>query len=873
MGAADQTPPNLVVLAAPGGVLAGIRDALQDWSAVGLVEPFCWVEDPPGEGFGRVAASEVVEGRAHPVTLEGLVANRAYVRIRLCVLVPTFAGARVLEPRLEEHLAQLVKSTRGAAQVEYLRINVTRPGRGPGAGMISREGWHNIVLSPEESRGPGLGYQRLTSTDDPIEVGADAAAAICGLTGLWDGIAEAPLDGRPLLPAQHARVARAFFRRLEADKVEESVRAGVLSMAGELPKPRVDTGRAVAVENVGLATSTMADQLWAKNVDVLQGPRDQRVPVEPKPIGAGQAIKMLFRFLGAAIKGAPKAWMQDLLRRASSGIASAVQHAVLGRGESAYAVVVHGMKADGTPASWSDLGAASSQLSEIVSDPGAVAGHHAQAGLPRVWRDYVGAAFTLADAGYRTPELPPVIVGVDRGIIIRPGDCVPGPESDFTAVPVTLSSGLGVQRIEAADVLSRDELRARLIGLRTDQMVGIDADRTLSALDSWTGRYQHTFSVQSASRVAQQINNLRSEVQGLLAILAAATAELNAGSELERKQRRLAAWMRGLLIGFIVVLVALGVLGGFEVITWKIAGLCAGGALLLWIIATLVTFLRGQRDFFAELHRREKAKSQAEITKINLGHALNDLRRTTAVYGQHLVWSRLVGILLAQPFGAQEDRGSAPVLAREGLPLGMALGYAAPDPTLLGNTLAHVRRETYRAGWLTALWERLLDEAPARLGPDGADISGASEQLYGMPGSADSLLTRWVELIRGGGPGTSGAEEFWRQVSWLGGPLADGLIDRVAVDGQAISKSAFMSGIDAADGRQGAFDGGLFTATARTRQGDAVVEQWRRSVRSGLGMTAVLVELSEGLNSYELEGLEESTEHWQRRDDDTGQEF
>ena len=91
-------------------------------------------------------------------------------------------GAAVLDPRVEEHLSRLVRSTRGTAQVECLRISVTRPGQGPGPGSISREGWHNIVLSPEESRGPGLGHQRLTSTDDPIEVGADAAAAICGLT-------------------------------------------------------------------------------------------------------------------------------------------------------------------------------------------------------------------------------------------------------------------------------------------------------------------------------------------------------------------------------------------------------------------------------------------------------------------------------------------------------------------------------------------------------------------------------------------------------------------------------------------------------------------------------------------------------------------
>ena len=53
---------HLVVLVAPRGRLAGIRDALQDWSAVGLLGPVCWVEDPPEEGGGRVAATEIVAG-------------------------------------------------------------------------------------------------------------------------------------------------------------------------------------------------------------------------------------------------------------------------------------------------------------------------------------------------------------------------------------------------------------------------------------------------------------------------------------------------------------------------------------------------------------------------------------------------------------------------------------------------------------------------------------------------------------------------------------------------------------------------------------------------------------------------------------------
>ncbi len=865
---------HLVVLVAPRGLLAGIRDALQDWSAVGLLAPVCWVEDPPEEGAGRVTATEIVGGRSTTTTLEQLVANRDYTRIRLVLLVPAFRDAEVVPAAGEDHLSQLIRRSRGRAVVECLRITVTRSGAGPGLGVLAREGWHNVVLSPEDSRGPGLGQERLQPSDDPIEIGAPAAAAISALTGLWAGIPDAPLDGLPLLPAQHARVARAYFRHLEAGELEEAVRSGVLTMQQTLPRPRVGgTGRAVAVDNVALATAQMAEQLWTRNAGVLRGPRETAPPVTVQPIGVGKALTMLFGFLGAAIKGAPKAWAVALMHRASSSIARTVQGAVFGHARSAYEVVMRGVRPDGSFARWGDLNAASTQLSELVSDPRERALHHADLGLPGVWRDYVGAALTLVDAGPRSAQLPPVVVGVEPGVLTRPADCAPDASADFTEIPVTLSSSLGLQRIEPADVLTRDEVRQQLGQWRTDQTVGVDADRMLSALDAWAARHQHAFVVQAGGYLAHTIGQLRAEVQHLLTLLREASAELDDEDSLQRKQRRLAAWMRGLLIGLIVVLVGTGVLGGLEVIEWSTAGIVGGSAVLVWLVSSFVVFLRGQRDFFAELHRRETAKSQAEISRVNLGHALSDLRRTTGAYRQHLVWSRALGALLRQPFGEQADRPAPARLAKEGLPRSMALGFPDPEPTLLANTTAQVRRDAYRAGWLTGPWESLLAEAPSRLGPDGTELSGDPEELYRDPGHPQSLLSRFVDSVVRHGPGPQGGIAFWRQVSWLGGSLADGLIQRVRDDGEPVTLSSFMSGIDNADGRAASFDGALFTATARTRQADAVVGQWRRGVRTGLGVTAVLVEFSEGLPSYELEGVERVEEPSWPEAPDTGMDF
>ena len=69
------------------------------------------------------------------------------------------------------------------------------------------------------------------------------------------------------------------------------------------------------------------------------------------------------------------------------------------------------------------------------------------------------------------------------------------------------------------------------------------------------------------------------------------------------------------------------------------------------------------------------------------------------------------------------------------------------------------------------------------------------------------------------------------------------------------------------------FDGYLFTASARTRQADSVAESWSRTVRRGLGLSAVTVELSHGLPTYDLEGLEAGQDPPAVAAPDTGMDF
>ncbi len=860
--------PSLVILVAPSGLLGGVREVLQDWSAVGMVQRFCWVEDPPAGGPGQATALEVEGGRATPIRLADLLPQRNSPRIRVCVLVPAFSGASALDQQVEYDLAQLIHLNTGdSATKEYLRILITRPGCGPGPSPAAQEGWHNVVVSPEDAYGPSMSHKQLQSTDDPFEIGPHAAAAVCGLTGLWAGIDSAPLDGVGQLPAEQVRVARSFFRYLDADAVEVQLRQGVLTMSAGLPMPMVGSERAVAVEDVPRATTKMATAFWDKHGPVLRGPRATLTQVPVKEIGGWQLVKEFFAFLGASLRGLPLAWSAALVNRIASGVAGTLQRRILGGDQSAYRVVVLGIDADKRPAGWRELGAAATELGELVREPGEELAQLADSDLRALWVDYVGATLTLADAGSRSPQLPPIQAGVHTGVLPDAGDCAPGPDSDFTDLPDSLQATLGVDRLHAADVLTVEAVRQHLVQARSDASSGPEAEQTLGALGRWAAGHQHSFAVRSASRLAGAIDQLRQEARALLDALAQAGGELEEDEEFRRKQRRLARWMTGLLIGLVVVLIGLGVAGGAEWLTWKQAGISAGGAVVLWFVASFLTFAQSQANFFAELRRRQIAEAQAEVNAKNLGHVALDLRRTTAAYGQHLAWSRALGAVLARPFGGLAQKTSRMTLAEDGLPLSVRLGVAQPEPAVVANAIAVERRNRFRAGWLSRPWEQYVADAPDRLGSDGLDLQDDPQRLYSARAGDGGPLATWVDLICREGPTVASADHVWRQMNIAASPQADRLIERVKVPGSAstVSLQAFMSGIDDPQPVEGrGFDGALFTPAARTEEKNQVRgPRWQRDARTGLSKAAVLVEFTGGLLAWELVGLsaDEAREH------------
>ncbi|MGX1162063.1 hypothetical protein FBY31_3879 [Arthrobacter sp. SLBN-100] len=852
----------LTVFVAPRGITAGVREALTDWSGLGLVGSFIWIE-PGMVSPGSVNGLLVADGNLQAISLQSLAGTGSFDVLRLCVLVPGIAGHEQVDSAVSQRIAEMLESSFGGRPVVRVRAVVARSGETAVLDGLAQGGWHNLVLGPEEAAGPGLGHHQLHATKDPIEWGLHAAATCAGILGLWAGSTGSLLDGEAALPGESARLVRAFYRTLDATTVGTALRNDVLSLDNGVPLPTYFGTSAIYIEDSGLAARVMADQLWEKHGRALLGDREHSAPQPVTAIGPWAAFTMMFGFIWAALKNAPRSWAQRVATRVKSEAAAAVHGLVFGSAPSQYSVIVDGVGRDGLPVSWLDVRDAAATLDKLLDDAGMAREHRAPADLASFWQDFADGALTLVDAGERVTALPPVQVGTQRAVLRHASASVPGPGSGFSEIPSTLSAVIELDSVEPYDVLGILSMEERLQRAAGDPNLGIPASTALDALRRWKRVAEESYAVRVGTQIGQSLNSVRGEVQQLLnQIRRAASADDMLAGVLTR-QKKLALWMKILLGGLLLGLLITGVLVAREDLQpLDGLGIWAGLA-VVWLIVTLVVFMNGQRELFQLMNARSQLLSDDEISRRNLRHALRDLHRLSSAYSQFLAWSRIIGTLLAEPFGRSDDEAQAKAKFVQGLPLNVKVGTALVQPPAVAAAAAQLRHEIFAVGWLTRPWERAKATAGGLIGPRGYELTAHPEAIYRQSGDGElSLLRLWSDALDAAGTDSSPGREIWAGVlKDITGPrsgISSGLVSTVSeVRDSAVvqtSLEAFMSGVDRAPdtGRLDHFDGAVLTDVARNA-GRAVVEY---SVpfgsHSGLARHAGLIQLSGGIPQHEF---------------------
>lgn len=860
----------LTVVLAPAGLLSAVRDTLQDWSGAGLIDRFLWLEPSMITGGGiaalsgeGIAALSVEAGRLDGETLQALAGRERFDRIRLAVLVPALHDAPLVTSTIEQHVAQFLESSFGGTPVTRIRAIISRVGEVARHSALVVGGWHNVVLSPEDSTGPGVGISQLRATRDLAELGVPAAASLAGLLALWTGIETSVLDGEQLLPGTQVRLSRSYFRRLATAQLERDLRHAVFSTERGLPLPTQFGASTAYIEDSALATATMADQLWNRHAGVLKGARETAPPSPFTRIGALEALRLFFTFLGAALRGAPAAWAAALVNRVSARAASAVHSLVFGSEPSAYAVVVNGVTAEGLPASWSDLTEAATTLDRALDvDPTMLREHAVHADMSALWKDFASAAMTLADAGERVVGLTPVQIGTALGVLRNAGLAVPAHDQSFSGVPPHLAASVGMGEVAPYDVLGAFALEERLRAVADQPSLGVAASAALHALGQWKAEHFDSFAARVGNRVGDSLYSTAAEIRSLLEQIKQAASADDLLAEIAARQKRLALVLRVLAIVVVLALALTGVLYAVKQITMTTLIVVLGGMLLAWLLGSLLTFLRGQRDLFALINARRAVMSNEQLARRNLRHALTDAQRLGDCYGQFLAWSKILGTVLTAPFGRFVDTDDAPERQITGLPLAVGLGTAVAEPSVIAAAANEIRRDIFSVGWLTTSWEMAVANAYQQVGPLGVDLRADPQSIFRSQSTeAGNVLALWGDALLADGVDRSIADDHWTRIlialegtrSALGDSLLAQVADSRLDPPELVGHDTFMGEVDAvSQNGPGRMDDGLVSDGARVR-GVAVVDQsFTQRSRSGLGRTVSLTQLTAGFAGYEL---------------------
>lgn len=846
----------LTICIGPEGPVSGVRAALADWSAAGLLAPYLWVDPAAVQpGNASTPALQCDRGRVAGSSVQQTLTAARYERVRVVSIVPAVGGAAVTDPAIEQAVLQAVLQTGAVTQqqVDLFRFLVTRPESGPVAGDVVREGWHNIICAPEASAGPRLGHQTLPPSTDPVDLGAPAAAVIASVSALWAGQDRGPLDGVQAPFGRTLRLARSWYRDLDARTLEDEVRRRLLTISGPVPQPSQQGGQPVFIDDAPQACQDMAMTVLRRHAGMFTSERKNAQAVPATRIGMGEAIGKLGSFIRLTIGQAPSKWYSLMLGSAPDQAANRMQSLVFGDDPSSFAVVADGRLLSGT-ADWQEVSEAAGNLDQLGDGPRS---HQSAGDLSPVWNDFMATGMTLIDAGDRGQNQP-VMVGNERGVLRSMSDCAPAPDEWFTGVSTRMRNQIGIGRVQPADRLGIHTLRERLGSLASHPSLSREAEETVRELDAWSQQHAHSYAAQTGQMLSQQLLNTSREVQDLAQRVQQAPAADEQSENTKARQRRIGVWMRVLTIALVVMVLGSVLCAGLNLVTWLSVLWTSIASLVLWFGGSLALYMIGQRDLFADMNRRRQAMSEAEANQHNFKAAVRDLHRLSEGYGQFLEWTRVLGIMLHEPFGRGAAARAVPPMIESGLPPSVGIGRASATDDTTDEVVDLLRRELFSVGWLGNPWNAALTEAGHRLGARGRDVEQNPGLLFSQRARVEeSLLTAWADLLEREGVGTTGAAEFWhRAMGRLKQPeFVTRLVAQVRPSGATatVPTEEFLAGVGSGEVTAHRFDTALFTR--ENRQGDAnlVETTWPLEQQHGLGRRAVLVQLGQALTEYSFD--------------------
>ena len=389
-----------------------ILEVLLNWSAGGLLDPFCWWEIPqvsPSEGLIAPDVQVIDNGVATHETLASAIARKARASARLIGFYPATAS---------EPFDAAFAATLDHALVAASDVLAFEPGKPMDCHLVVvpsvigqsvppelfRLSWgSNVYVAPEDRADPASPNMLAEDADDFAAHAAHAAVVLCGLwrgeaCGIWAGAGESQGPVDPLAELQRMQkvrgdsavvsVVRSFSRVLDLNHLPDRLAHAVFMPGGDWPSPSLERFERLPAASAGPLVEELAERFTQRHADVLSVRAVEEATADQMRLKDWwAALRYLFFTVLEWVRRAPGRYVRQKVAIAEEAARKQYERIVSRFDEDSRQKVI----GDDVEAHSGHPGMAHDTPSELlVADPP----------VRKVWSDLYATAFALTDGGH-----------------------------------------------------------------------------------------------------------------------------------------------------------------------------------------------------------------------------------------------------------------------------------------------------------------------------------------------------------------------------------------------------------------------------------------------------------------------------------------